>query len=54
MAGTFCRRCLGSNHKNFTDEDIKAVFAYLRSIPPVKNQVPLPVVPGATPSKTTP
>ena len=41
-------------YKNFTDEDIKAVFAYLRSIPPVKNQVPLPVVPGATPSKTQP
>jgi hypothetical protein len=23
-----------------TDEDLKAVFAYLRTIPPVENQVP--------------
>jgi mono/diheme cytochrome c family protein len=29
-----------------TDEDLKAMWAYLRSIPPVKNQVPLPVPPG--------
>jgi mono/diheme cytochrome c family protein len=28
-----------------TDEDLKAVFAYLRSIPPVKNLVPDPVPP---------
>jgi hypothetical protein len=41
-------------YKNFTDEDIKAVFAYLRTIPSIKNQVPLPVVPGASPSKTQP
>ena len=33
--------------QSMTDEDLKAVFAYLRSIPPVKNQVPLPVLPGA-------
>ena len=32
--------------KAMTDEDLKAVFAYLRSLPPVKNQVPLPVVPA--------
>jgi hypothetical protein len=30
-----------------TDEDLKMVWAYLRSIPPVKNQVPLPVPPSA-------
>lgn len=33
------------NFKAFTDDDIKAVYAYLRSIPAVKNHVPLPVVP---------
>ena len=33
--------------KSMTDDDLKAVFAYLRSIPPVKNQVPLPVLPVA-------
>ncbi|AFD06893.1 c-type cytochrome [Solitalea canadensis] len=26
-----------------TDDDLKAVYAYLRSLPPVKNQVPAPV-----------
>ena len=35
------------NYKNMTDEDLKAVWAYLRSIPAVKNQVPLPVLPQA-------
>ena len=28
-----------------TDEDLKAVFAYLRSIPPVSNRVPAPIDP---------
>ena len=31
--------------KAATDEDLKAIWAYLRSIPPVKNQVPFPVPP---------
>ncbi len=29
-----------------TDEDLKALFAYLKSVPPVKNAVPAPVEPG--------
>ena len=33
-----------------TDEDLKAVFAYLRSIPAVKNQVPAPIPPAAAPA----
>jgi mono/diheme cytochrome c family protein len=28
------------NYAKMTDEDLKAVYAYLRTIPPVKNQVP--------------
>jgi len=32
-----------------TDADLKVIWAYLRSLPPVKNQVPLPVPPGAPP-----
>jgi mono/diheme cytochrome c family protein len=28
------------------DEDLKAVFAYLRTIPPIKNRVPEPVMAG--------
>ncbi len=35
------------NFKLMSDDDLKALFAYLRSIPPVENQVPLPVLPGA-------
>lgn len=31
-----------------TDEDLKSVFAYLRSIPPVSNHVPDPIPPVAT------
>lgn len=34
------------NYREMTDEDLKAVFAYLRTIPPVYNPVPLPVPPG--------
>lgn len=33
-------------YRNLTDADLKAVYAYLRSIPPVKNRVPQPVVPA--------
>lgn len=32
-----------------TDDDLKAMWAYLRSIPPVKNQVPFPVPPQSSP-----
>ena len=35
-------------YRNFTDEDLAAIFAYLRSIPPVKNRVPEPLPPGVT------
>ena len=40
--------------KSMTDEDLKAIFAYLRSLPPVKNQVPLPVLPPAAAPETKP
>lgn len=32
-------------YKNFTDGDLEAIFAYLQSIPPVKNRVPEPAPP---------
>jgi mono/diheme cytochrome c family protein len=35
-------------YKNFTDEDLAAIFTYLQSIPVVKNQVPDPLPPAAT------
>lgn len=30
--------------KNYSDEDLKAIFAYLKSIPPVTNHVPDPII----------
>lgn len=33
------------NLKALTDEDIRAVFAYLQSLPPVRNRVPQPIDP---------
>lgn len=38
------------NMKDLSDDDLKAMWAYLKSIPPVKNQVPLPVRPDKTPT----
>jgi hypothetical protein len=35
------------NMKSLTEADLKAMWAYLRSIPPVKNQVPFPIPPPA-------
>jgi mono/diheme cytochrome c family protein len=34
-------------YRHFTDEDLEAIFAYLRSIPAVKNRVPEPLAPSA-------
>jgi Cytochrome c len=31
-------------YRNFTDDDLKAIFAYLKSIPPVRNHVPEPII----------
>lgn len=38
------------NFKKMTDEDLRAVFAYLRSLPAVSNVVPAPVPPAAGPA----
>lgn len=32
--------------RNFTEEDLRAIFAYLRSLPAVKNRVPAPLPPA--------
>jgi hypothetical protein len=34
-------------YRNLTDEDLKSVFAYLRTIKPIHNQVPQPQPPPA-------
>ena len=36
--------------RNLTDEDLKSIYAYLRSIPAVQNRVPDPVPPAAPPA----
>ena len=33
-------------YNNFTDEDLKAIFAYLQSIPAIRNRVPEPLPPA--------
>jgi hypothetical protein len=33
-------------YRNMTDQDLGAVYAFLRTIPPVSNHVPLPVPPA--------
>lgn len=34
-------------YRNFTDADLEAIFAYLRTIPPVANRVPEPLPPAS-------
>jgi len=40
-------------YNNFSDRDLAAVFAYLRTIPAVKNRVPEPWAPAATTMATS-
>ena len=40
-------------YKNFTDEDLQAIFAYLQSIPAIANRVPEPLPPPATTTSPT-
>jgi Cytochrome c len=40
------------NMKDLTEADLKAIWAYLRSIPAIKNQVPFPVPPPAQPNSS--
>ena len=37
------------NYAKATDEDLASIFAYLRSIPPVRNRVPQPIDPPELP-----
>lgn len=41
-------------YKNFTDADLEAIFAYLQSIPPVRNRVPEPLPPGTAVADAAP
>jgi hypothetical protein len=32
-------------YRSLTDEDLKAMYAYLKTIPPLRNRVPEPLAP---------
>jgi hypothetical protein len=38
-------------YRNFTDDDLKAIFAYLKTVPPVSNHVPEPIINQPPPAK---
>lgn len=40
-------------YKHFTDEDFAAIYAYLRTIPPIRNQVPEPLPPPVVAAAST-
>ena len=40
-------------YKNFTDDELSAIYAYLRTIPALKNRVPDPLPPAAAPGAPT-
>lgn len=33
-------------YRHFNDEDLEAIYSFLRSIPPISNKVPEPLIPG--------
>jgi hypothetical protein len=41
-------------YRNFTDQDLEAIFTYLRTIPPVKNRVPEPLPPASSVAQRLP
>ncbi|MFO1328606.1 MAG: c-type cytochrome [Rubrivivax sp.] len=34
-------------YRQLTDQDLKAIYAYLRTVPPIRNQVPDPLAPAS-------
>jgi hypothetical protein len=38
------------NCARMTDDELKAIFAYLKTLPPIKNVVPAPIPPDAAKS----
>jgi len=38
-------------YNHFSDRDLKAIFAYLRTLPPIRNKVPDPIPPAAPASR---
>jgi mono/diheme cytochrome c family protein len=42
------------NYATLSDDDLKAIYAYLRTIPPISNKVPEPMPPSAPPAAPAP
>lgn len=40
-------------YSTLPEEDLKAIWAFLRSLPPIRNKVPDPIAPPAPPAATT-
>jgi CRP-like cAMP-binding protein len=40
--------------RNLTDEDLRSIYSYLKSVPPVRNRVPEPVPPQGVIPRTSP
>ena len=38
-------------YQNFTDEELASIFAYLKTITPIKNRVPTPLPPPSAPNR---
>ena len=43
-AGGYRKR---ASYGNLTDEDLQSIYAYLKTVPPVRNRVPEPLLPPA-------
>jgi mono/diheme cytochrome c family protein len=41
------------HYRNLTDDDLRSIYAYLRTIPPVHNRVPLPTPPEEVAAMST-
>jgi hypothetical protein len=41
-------------YRNFTDEDLTAIFTYLQTLPPIRNRVPEPRMPAGEVAATRP
>jgi hypothetical protein len=38
-----------TEYRHLPDEELKAMFAYLKSLPPIANRVPVPLTPDGKP-----
>ena len=46
-AGGYRKRASYADLRDLTDEDLQSIYAYLKTVPPVRNRVPEPLLPPA-------